>query len=59
MSGSLPEVTDANFQSEVVDQAGATLVDFWAPWCGPCRVLTPVLEEINGEPAFTKAQGEN
>lgn len=49
MSGSLPEVTDANFQSEVVDQAGATLVDFWAPWCGPCRVLTPVLEEINGE----------
>ncbi len=49
MSGSLPEVTDANFQSEVVDQSGATLVDFWAPWCGPCRVLTPVLEEINGE----------
>lgn len=49
MSGSLPEVTDANFQSEVIDQSGATLVDFWAPWCGPCRVLTPVLEEINGE----------
>ena len=49
MSGSLPEVTDANFQAEVIDQSGATLVDFWAPWCGPCRVLTPVLEEINGE----------
>ncbi|MBU3691574.1 MAG: thioredoxin [Solirubrobacterales bacterium] len=49
MSGSLPEVTDTNFQSEVIDQSGATLVDFWAPWCGPCRVLTPVLEEINGE----------
>jgi thioredoxin 1 len=49
MSGSLPEVTDANFQTEVIDQSGATLVDFWAPWCGPCRVLTPVLEEINGE----------
>ena len=49
MTGSLPEVTDANFQSEVIDQSGATLVDFWAPWCGPCRVLTPVLEEINGE----------
>ena len=49
MSGSLPEVTDANFQSEVIEQSGATLVDFWAPWCGPCRVLTPVLEEINGE----------
>ncbi|MFM8519290.1 MAG: thioredoxin [Solirubrobacterales bacterium] len=49
MSGSLPEVTDTNFQSEVIHQSGATLVDFWAPWCGPCRVLTPVLEEINGE----------
>ena len=49
MSGSLPEVTDANFQAEVIDQSGATLVDFWAPWCGPCRVLTPVLEEINDE----------
>ena len=45
----LPDVTDANFQAEVLDADQATLVDFWAPWCGPCRVVGPVLEEIDGE----------
>ncbi len=45
----LPDVTDANFQAEVLDSDQATLVDFWAPWCGPCRVVGPVLEEIDGE----------
>ena len=49
MSGKLPDVTDANFDAEVLKAEGATLVDFWAPWCGPCRVVHPVLEEIDAE----------
>ncbi len=45
----LPEITDSNFQAEVVESATPTLVDFWAPWCGPCSMVGPVLEQIDAE----------
>jgi thioredoxin 1 len=45
----LPEITDSNFQAEVVESATPTLVDFWAPWCGPCRMVSPLLEQIDAD----------
>ena len=49
MAGNLDEVTDNNFQAEVLEADKPVLVDFWAPWCGPCRIIAPHLEELQSE----------
>jgi thioredoxin 1 len=43
------EVTDANFSDEVIKSETPVLVDFWAPWCGPCRMVAPIVDELSQE----------
>lgn len=49
MSDTVREISEAQFQSEVLDAGKPVIVDFWAPWCGPCRMVGPELEKLAGK----------
>lgn len=49
MGAGVMEFSDSNFQSEVLDSGVPVLVDFWAPWCGPCKMLAPTIDQLATE----------
>lgn len=58
MSDMVAELSDATFEEQIVSNRETYLVDFWAPWCGPCRLVAPIVEELAGEYQDTMKVGK-
>jgi thioredoxin 1 len=58
MAKNIADITDANFEAEVLNSTQPVLVDFWAPWCGPCRAIAPMIQELADEYAGSVKVGK-